>query len=70
MLDFYVCFNFDFAYVCLDDSQPSHEETYFVAEQGVEEQGKPPPLFDHIEPMIWRFLKRLQNMHVYCTLIH
>ena len=59
-----------FAYVCLDDSQPSLEETYFVAEQGVEEQGKPPPLFDHIEPMIWRFLKSLQNMHVYCTLIH
>ena len=66
MLDFYVyVYNFDFAYVCLDDSQLNHEETYFVVEQG-----KPPPLFDHIEPMIWRFLKRLQNMHVYCTLIY
>jgi hypothetical protein len=42
---FMYVYNFDFAYVCLDDSQPSHEETYFVAEQGEEEQGKPPPLF-------------------------
>ncbi len=42
-------YNFDFAYVCLDDSQSNHEETHFVAEQGEEEQGKLPPLFDHIE---------------------
>ena len=58
---FMYVYNFDFAYVCLDDSQPSLEEAYFVAEQGVEEQGKPPPFFDHIEPMIWRFLKRIAN---------
>ncbi len=50
-----------FAYVWLDKPPPNYEEVYYTAaEQEEGEQGKPPPpTFEHIEPMIWRFLKRI-----------